>query len=345
MVLVTRILAAALFVATPAFAQDEVVRADAWMQDFAAAQEKAKAENKDLLIDFTGSDWCVWCQRLDKEVFQAGDFEVKIQEQFVLVKLDFPNDKTLVTEEVQKQNKGLMGRFGVQGFPTIFLTDAAGTPYAKTGYQPGGPENYLTHVAEKKEAKTKFADAIAALGDVAGADRAKKLDEALATLDAEILLPFYVRYVDEILTLDAAGEAGLKTKYDAMKSEYAERTAMMELNEAVGPFFESEDWPGALKAVDEFVAKYKTSNPSIAQQAMMAKVGVFMQQKKFDDAVKAIEDAKALAPESELGKQADMIIQQIKMMASQPAEEEGEGHSEGDGHDHGDGSGGTGGGR
>lgn len=334
MVLASPLLAVALVFATPALAEEEAAKS-AWLQDFAAAQEKAKAENKDLLIDFTGSDWCVWCQRLDSEVFQADGFEGQVQEQFVLVKLDFPNDKSLVTEEIQKQNKGLMARYGVQGFPTIFLTDAAGTPYAKTGYERGGAENYLKHLAEKREAKSKFAEAVAGLAAHQGVEKAKKIDEALSIIDSELIFPFYVSHVDEILTLDAAGEAGLAKKYSEMKSAYLERVAMMELNETVGPYFESQDWDNALKAIDEFVAKYKGTMPSVAQQAMMAKVGVFMQQKKYDDAIGVVEQAKAFAPDSEIGAQADMIIAQIKMMAEQAKEGGDEEHSDDDGHDHG----------
>jgi thioredoxin-related protein len=122
MSLATRVLAAALLLGVPAFAGDTTE--SAWIQDFGKAQAKAAAEKKDLLIDFTGSDWCIWCKRLDTEVFSAGDFEKKIQEQFVLVKLDFPHDEKLVTPEIKKQNDGLMGRYGVKGFPTLFLTDA-----------------------------------------------------------------------------------------------------------------------------------------------------------------------------------------------------------------------------
>ena len=43
------------------------------MTDYKAALAKAKAENKDVLIDFSGSDWCRWCVKLDKEVFEHMD--------------------------------------------------------------------------------------------------------------------------------------------------------------------------------------------------------------------------------------------------------------------------------
>jgi thioredoxin-related protein len=323
----TNFLAAALFVAAPAFAADEpaATETSAWLQDFAAAKSKAATENKDLLIDFTGSDWCVWCQRLDKEVFAEGDFETKIQEQFVLVKLDFPRDKSLVSEEIQKQNQKLQGEYGVQGFPTIFLTDASGKPYAKTGYQRGGPENYLTHVAEKREVKTKFATGMAAVQPLAGAERAKALDAALAEIEADLWLPFYAAQVEEVLTLDHDGSVGVREKYEAAKLAYAETQAMNELNETFMPIFEAEDWAKLDPAVDGLVAKYKETMPQIAQQALMARVQACVMQKKFDDAIAAVTAAKEIDPDSEMSAQADMIIEQLKTMAkAPPAEEPGE---------------------
>lgn len=119
-----------------------------WITDFAAAQKKAVAEGKDLLLDFTGSDWCIWCKRLDAEVFSQKVFISEAQTKFVFVLLDFPNNTSRQSAELQKQNKRLMGQYDVQGFPTIILADAMGKPYAQTGYEEGGPIAYLQHLAE-----------------------------------------------------------------------------------------------------------------------------------------------------------------------------------------------------
>ena len=58
---------------------------DGWMTDFEAAKEKAKKEGKDLLIDFTGSDWCGWCIKLSKEVFEQEAFKKEAPQSFILV--------------------------------------------------------------------------------------------------------------------------------------------------------------------------------------------------------------------------------------------------------------------
>ena len=115
---------------------------EGWVSDYEAAKKTAATEKKDLLLDFTGSDWCGWCIRLDKEVFGKEPFKTKAPKDFVLVTVDFPQQKKL-PEAVEKQNTELQEKFGVEGFPTIYLADSTGRPYAKTGYQPGGPEAYV----------------------------------------------------------------------------------------------------------------------------------------------------------------------------------------------------------
>ena len=99
-----------------------------WMVDFEAAKAIAKAEKKDLLIDFTGSDWCVWCIRLSNEVFQYKEFSEAALEKFVLVELDYPNDKSHQPESIQQQNARLEQQFMIQGYPTIILADSDGRP-------------------------------------------------------------------------------------------------------------------------------------------------------------------------------------------------------------------------
>ncbi|QQS36239.1 MAG: thioredoxin family protein [Ignavibacteriales bacterium] len=116
-----------------------------WETNLESAIKKAKAENKSILVNFTGSDWCVWCQRLSNEVFSQSEFEEYANEKLVLVKLDFPRD-IKQTQETKLYNNQLLQRYGVQGFPTIILLNSSGVMIAQTGYQPGGAANYVMHL-------------------------------------------------------------------------------------------------------------------------------------------------------------------------------------------------------
>lgn len=124
-----------------------------WLTDFAAAQQKAAGEGKDLLVLFTGSDWCGWCKKLDKEVFSKPGVIDRISQQFVPVFIDFPSNTSHQPAALQQQNNALAVQYGVVGFPTILLMKADGTAYATTGYREGGPEAFLEHLKELKSAK------------------------------------------------------------------------------------------------------------------------------------------------------------------------------------------------
>ena len=114
--------------------------------DFDAALKKAAAENKTVLTLFTGSDWCIWCKRLEGEVLSQKAFSDEVGKTFVPVFLDFPSNKSLVKESTAKRNGELSEKYAVRGYPTVLLLDAKGEVLGQTGYKEGGPEKYLAHL-------------------------------------------------------------------------------------------------------------------------------------------------------------------------------------------------------
>jgi thioredoxin-related protein len=118
-----------------------------WLESYAKALIIAAQKDRAMLLDFTGSDWCGWCMKLDKEVLSTPDFTTYAKEKLVLVKLDFPRQKQLPANVVS-QNKALMRRHGVRGFPTLIVADAAGQPLGTLGYMEGGPKTFLAKLGE-----------------------------------------------------------------------------------------------------------------------------------------------------------------------------------------------------
>ena len=116
-----------------------------WKTNVEEAIEIAKEENKVVLVNFTGSDWCKWCFKLNDEVFSLAEFEKYAAENLVLVKIDFPRSIPQ-TDETKSYNQSLAKKYGIQGFPTILIIDSADNLLAKTGYQPGGAANYVSHI-------------------------------------------------------------------------------------------------------------------------------------------------------------------------------------------------------
>ncbi len=113
-----------------------------WHTDLQKANEVSKKTNKPIFGFFTGSDWCGWCTKLQKDVFAKQDFIIWAKEKVVLLELDFPRYKQLPLA-LQQQNGGLKQALTVNGFPTIWLfnlsTDTANNkininPIGSLGY-------------------------------------------------------------------------------------------------------------------------------------------------------------------------------------------------------------------
>jgi len=120
-----------------------------WGDDYEKAMAQAKAEKKNVLLDFTGSDWCGWCIRLNDEVFSKAEFKKYAKDNLVLVEVDFPQGKRL-PKKVKEQNDKLQKDHGVRGFPTIVVLDPEGKKLGELGYMEGGPKNFIAKLDELK---------------------------------------------------------------------------------------------------------------------------------------------------------------------------------------------------
>ena len=116
-----------------------------WNDNLEKAVEIAKKESKAILINFSGSDWCKWCKKLDDEVFTQNEFIKYASKNLVLVKIDFPQ-YTQQDPSVQSYNKELAQMFRVQGFPTVVVIDKNQKMAAYTGYQEGGAGSYVKYL-------------------------------------------------------------------------------------------------------------------------------------------------------------------------------------------------------
>jgi thioredoxin-related protein len=94
---------------------------------------------------FSGSDWCGWCKKLDREVWAQPAFKDYAKDNVVLFLADFPRSKELDAKTAE-QNKDLATTYSVEGFPTVLLVDSKGKELARTGYKPGGAEKYVEHL-------------------------------------------------------------------------------------------------------------------------------------------------------------------------------------------------------
>jgi protein disulfide-isomerase len=122
-----------------------------WLNDYKKAQEQAKAGNKILLLNFTGSDWCGWCIKFDKEVLSQPQFKQYAHNNLVLVELDFPRAKAQ-SAELRKQNRQLAMQYEVVGFPTIIAVNSDGQKlWQYEGYFSGGPDAFIEELQKLRK--------------------------------------------------------------------------------------------------------------------------------------------------------------------------------------------------
>ena len=124
-----------------------------WGEDFAAAQKAAAAGDKYILLAFSGSDWCGWCVKMDRDIYSDKKFVRAAKKDFELVLIDSPQDKSILSPLAKKQNPGLLKKYGIRGFPCSILVHPDGTEAKRFGgYQRGGPEAFLQALKDAAKA-------------------------------------------------------------------------------------------------------------------------------------------------------------------------------------------------
>ncbi len=270
-----------------------------WTDDFDAAKAQAAKEGKFLLVDFSGSDWCGWCMKLDEEVFSKPEFVEEAKKEYVLVLIDSPRDDSILSEKAKEQNPKLCKQYKIQGFPSVLMMDADGSVLGKTGYQKGGPEKYLKHLAKLKKAAAAKVDFLKSISGLAKGSPARiaKIDEFLGELDDDDLED-NEEFVMELLAAD-------KGKY---AKKYPEFAYIKPLEKKLEESMESiqEDFT---KRVKEFGSKASEEQLKVVGKEMSEAVKA-----KFAEIKKEAEDAKAGAPEA--AEKIDEFIQKLDYISN-----------------------------
>jgi thioredoxin-related protein len=266
-----------------------------WSTDFEAAKLQAAAEHKDLLIDFTGSDWCSWCQKLDKEVFQQEAF-AKAKEKYVLVELDYPRDESKQTGALHAQNQSLARTYPVSGYPTILLCDATGAPYAATGYEPGGPEKYLDNLNTLQAQKAARDEAFDKAAKAEGVEKAKQLIAGMEAtkLDDDMIASTYLGIGSQIKKADPKDETGFAAKE-------AEGVKLASFQQKLGE--KQGNFDGTLKMIAETLADPGTKG-EFRQMVHGYEAATYAYANKRPEAIAVLEKAVAEDPQ---GKRTDEL--------------------------------------
>lgn len=279
---------------------------EGWLVDFKAAKEKAAAEGKDLFMEFTGSDWCPPCINFKKKVLDSEVFKTGAPESYILLKLDNPRDKSKQTPEEIEQYKKLSAEYKVSGVPTVILADAQGKPFVKmVGYGGQEADVYVKELVAKKEIRKTRDEQLAKAEKAEGVDKAKLLDQAIAGIDSELALSLYKDIVDQIVKLDEANSAGLKTKYENAVNQISLRSSLQDIMRSAG----AGGVEAAVKKVDELIAEKNLQGDAL-QESLFLKAQLLFRNDKAKSK-ETLLTAQKISPDSKIAQQIDQIIQRF----------------------------------
>ena len=104
-----------------------------WDEDFEAGKATAEKSGKLILLVFSGSDWCPWCVKMEKEIYSDKKFISGAKKKYVLLMIDNPRDKSVLSSLAAKQNSELTRKYNVRGFPSTVIVRPSGEEVERFG--------------------------------------------------------------------------------------------------------------------------------------------------------------------------------------------------------------------
>jgi thioredoxin-related protein len=263
-----------------------------WHRDYPSALQEAKAESKDLMIVFTGTDWIEICGKFYDDILSQPSFMEAMSSRFVLLKLEYPRDGKLPKEEAA-QKSFLRAAYQAKGFPTVVLTDVEARPFGVNGFQPLPPAEYAAQILSMEEAHEARRALAEEAGSLAGLEKAKKLVESIPELPGILTARFYRKEMAEILEADPGDTLKLKEKYLRLIAD-ADYSARLQVLTSEGK------WKEMIQLTDQYIAEGKLEG-EVLQRALMNKAAV---QRQLEDApgfVATLQEVIQISAETETG--------------------------------------------
>ncbi len=242
--------------------------ADGWHGDLDHAKRLAAQQGKDLLINFTGTEWCGACIEFERDVLSKREF-APAHEAFVLVELEFPASTDSLPDAIREKYVAWRDQYHVRAFPTVFLADPTGRPYAVTGHIEIGASAYVRHLQKLAQGRKDRDAALSKAEQSQGLERARHLDEALSVVrkscnadyvgdNGDPLVQFYRQEIDEICALDATNAARLKSKYDEILSAETERQHVAAIHGHINTIYRQEGFEAANRLIEDELQRAKS---------------------------------------------------------------------------------------
>lgn len=294
-------------------------------KDVNTAMPIAQKEGRDIMLEFTGKEWCPPCIHLRTKILESAEFEKAVGDKYVLVEVEFPRLPAAVAaipEEKRNANEKLLVHHRIEtGLPTVVMLDAEGFPYAVIPGATRTTAEYLPLLESATAQREKRDAAFARAAGLQGMERATALVEGLAAVP-ENCRDKYTDVVNEINALDpqnTLGYAGMLTRYENYRKQNEELEAIFkELRAKRSP----EHYESNIVVLQKYL---ETPNlePKLAQMAWRALGDTYVFQRRFKEVYEAYKKAYEAAPNSRLAPRLKTTVEHYEQNIL-PAVERGE---------------------
>ncbi len=276
-----------------------------------SAMPLAKEQGRDIMLEFTGKEWCPPCIHLRTKIMETAEFEQAVGDKYVLVEVIFPRLPSAVAaipEEQRNANEKLLTHHRIEtGLPTVLLLDAEGYPYAQVAGARRTTADYLKALDEAASVRTKRDAAFARAEGLQGLERAAALAEGLNAIP-ENCRDKYPEQVKEINALDpenTLGYAGVLTRYANYQKQDAELKAIVDSMRGTP---DAANLARSESVLKEFLQR-KDLEPEIAQLAWRTLGDTYAFQRRYREVYAAYKKAYDCAPKSRIAPRLEKAIQ------------------------------------
>ena len=271
-----------------------------WLTDVEQAQKKAAAEGKMVLVEFTGTDWCVYCRKLKAEVLDKPEFAGYADAKFVCVEMDLPHKK-LLPEKQLEYNKAVAKKYGVKGYPTLLVLNGAGEVT-------GGFIGYLPTVREVTDLldiAAQNAKDLPRLNELKGDERTQALKHLYRTFRSLEKLESAQTYRKMLLECDTDNVTGIQDEERGFRELEGYRTRMRE----------AADDDAVLRIVEEGLAVTKV--PEVRVELLNRKVQIM--QKRVQTVADLMEMKEVMLESArQIPEQADAMVSSVEAAFRDP---------------------------
>jgi thiol-disulfide isomerase/thioredoxin len=256
-------LRSALLVALAGLVAPAVLAGEPWYLEFEEGRAVAKAQGKDLLIDFGGSDWCAPCKWLKERILSKAEFIERATGTFVLVDIDLPV-RSPIPADRKRRYEELQERYGIASVPTVVLAMADGRPYARTTYRDAfqTPEAYWNYLSPLRERGRRLHAALNRAEGLNGKSRAAELATGLSEVDPRFISRFYADSVAELRAADPSDSTGYLAFLDGRRVLDEFQTRLDLHTGAIDP-----------AAVDSLIARARLRGESLQEALVLRAAG------------------------------------------------------------------------